>query len=187
MQLNRTCLKVDKPNAKAMVRGYRRKGRLCRTSIWLAVKDGKFPALLTTNRAPTRFKVSDTGEAMDAEKFDMPLKYIADLDWEYFVQNKMSLWEDLCSNSLFDIWRPSEPFRRFYEAKSDPSQFRIQLLRIYEIDHAFRKRDIKHASSRIDWLDCPTRTVKILRPVISDKQFSALKKRLERSVARSRR
>ena len=183
MQLDRICLKVDKPNAKAMVIGYRKKGRLHRTSIWLAVRNRAFPALLTTNRSPAGFKVSDIGRAMDAENFDMPLKYIADLDCEYFVKNRIALWERVCSNGLFDIWRPEEPYRRFAEAHSHSSQFRIQLLRIYEIDREFSQEDIEYASTRIDRLVSRTREVAILRPVVSDGRFSVLKKRLERSVA----
>ena len=186
MQLSKVCLKVDKPNAKAMVIGYRRNRRICRTSIWLAVRDRAFPALLTTNRSPTRFQVSDVGRAMDAEKFDMPLKYIADLDSQYFVRNEIALWEEVCSNGLFDIWRPEAPYLRFDESQSQSRQFRIQLLRIYEIDREFDKEDIEYASTRIDRLVSTTREVEILQPVISDYWFKPLKKRLERSVARYR-
>jgi hypothetical protein len=183
MQLNKTCFKIDKPNAKAMVNGFWKDGKLHRQSIWLAVKKRPFPALLTLHRSPTRFYLSRIGEELDAENYTMPLKYIALLDHEYFVRNEMKLWETICSNGLFDIWDQEAPYKRFAQAKSDPSDFRIHLLRIYEIDHEFNNDDIRYASSRIDQLKSSTREVTRLGPVISNEEFCDLKELLEYSVA----
>jgi hypothetical protein len=184
MQLEKTCFKIDKPNAKAMIHGFPKNGKLNRQSIWLAVKDrAELPELLTFNRTPTRFRLSRIGEEMDAENFAIPFKYIAELDDQYFVKNEMALWETVCSNGLFDIWDPTAPFKRFEDSKSPKSKFRIQLLRIYEIDHALNTDDIRFASSRIDQLKSLNQDVSKIRPVISNEEFIKLKDILERSVA----
>lgn len=183
MQLEATCLKIDKPNAKAMVHGFRKNGKIHRQSIWLAVKDRPFPALLTLMRTRTGFKLSPTGEALGPEKdIEIPLKYVAALDCEYFIRNEMPLWATVCSNSLFDIWDPGAPSHFFAIKKSEPAKFRIQLLRIYEIVHEFHSNDISSASDWIDQLVSPIREVAIRRPLISDDDFTALTDLLERSV-----
>ena len=183
MKLDSTCLKVDRPNAKAMIDGFEKEGKVHRQSIWLAVKDRQFPALLTLQRVPTRFKMSVIGERMDPESFAIPLKYVADLDSEYFVKNTMSLWQILCSNGLFDIWQPDQPYERFAQSRSHPSRFRIQLLRVYEIDNEFAPTDIEYASTRIDKLISPVRHVAVRRPLIADVDFAGVKALLKRSVA----
>jgi len=183
MKLQETCFKIDKPNAQAMIKGFHKNGKLHRQSIWLAVKLLPFPALLTLQRSPTRFKVSEVGKRMESNKFKMPLKYVATLVSEYFIRNNINLWKTLCSNDLFDIWKPSEPYRRFTQANSHPKNFRIQLLRIYEINYEYSLSDINFASSRIDRLVVPNRNVKAIRPVISDSVFNKLLKNLENSVS----
>ena len=73
MLLSKTCLKIDKLNAKAMVIGFTKNGKHYRQSVWLAAKDGEFPSLLTLQRSRTRFKGGQTGSGVfnascDAEK-----------------------------------------------------------------------------------------------------------------------
>ena len=184
MQLKPKCLKIDRPNAKAMVNGFRKEGKLYRQSIWLTdagnIED--FPKLLTLQKKTNpRFPLSRTGEEMDAEDFAMPLKYIAKLDSEYFIRNDKALWEKICSNGLFDIWDPKAPYKRFEQSKRDSDKFRIQLLRIYEIDHEFSKDDIK-INDRSDYLIPPIREVEREVPVISDDEFGVLRDLLKRSV-----
>jgi hypothetical protein len=189
MQLNETCFKIDKPNAYAMIHGFRKNGKLYRQSIWLAVKDWltakdrDSPALLTFNRTPTRFELSRIGEEMDAEDYTIPFKYIAELDQQYFVKNELALWETVCSNGLFDIWNPDAPCTRFKQADTDPAKFRIQLLRIYEINHEFNNADIRHASARIDQLKSSNQEVIKTGPVISNEEFRNLKELLEHSIS----
>ncbi|OQA01813.1 MAG: hypothetical protein BWY69_01257 [Planctomycetes bacterium ADurb.Bin401] len=189
MELNKTCFKIDKPNAKAMIDGFWKDGKLYRQSIWLAVKnwltvkDRVSPPLLTFNRTPTRFYLSRIGEEMDAENCVIPFKYIAELDREYFVKNEIPLWKTVCSNGLFDIWDSEAPYKRFALSKSDPAKFRIQLLRIYEIDHEFNYDDIRNVSPRIDKLKSLNQKVKKIDPVISCQEFRNLKELLEHSVA----
>ena len=182
MQLANSCFKVDKPNGKAMIEGFIKDGQKYRQSIWLAVRDGDFPSLLTLQRAATRFQVSSIGYAMSADDFALPMKYGVFLDCEYFVRNEMALWQTVCSNGLFDIWLPDQPYLRFSNAKSNPSKFRIQLLRVYEISPEVRAQDIKHASDRIDQL-VNSLEVNIVRPVIPDHLFDQLKVLLEESVS----
>ncbi len=173
-----------------MIYGVRKEdGKPYQQSIWLAVKDWLTakdrysPALLTFNRTHTRFELSRIGEEKDAENVKIPFKYIAELDCEYFVRNKLELWERLCSNGLFDIWNPRAPYKRFDQAKSDPAKFRIQLLRIYEIDHEFNDNDIRNASSRVDKLKSSNIEVTKIGPAISNEDFRNMKELLEHSIA----
>jgi hypothetical protein len=188
MQLNETCFKIDKPNAYAMIYGFRKGGKLYRQSIWLAVKDWLTAKdrvsspLLTFNRTPTRFELSRIGEEMDAEDVTIPFKYIAELDREYFVRNELALWKTVCSNGLFDIWNPEAPNKRFDQAKSDSAKFRIQLLRIYEINYEFNNNDIRHASARVDKLKSSNIEVSKIGPVISNEEFRNMKELLEHSI-----
>jgi hypothetical protein len=190
MQLNETCFKIDKPNAYAMISGFQKNGKRYRQSIWLAVKDwltakdrGSSP-LLTFNRTPTRFELSRIGEEIEADDVEIPFKYIAELDREYFVRNDITLWETVCSNGLFDIWNPEAPYKRFAQSKSDPAKFRIQLLRIYEINYEFNNNDIRHVSSRVDKLKSSNQEVSKIGPVISNEEFRNLKELLENSITR---
>jgi len=182
MRLQESCFKIDRVNAKAMIHGFRKGGQHYRTAIWLSVRDGRFPALITLQRSRTPFQPSRIGRAMDPDNYVIPLKYIATLDSQYFVRNEMPLWEELCSNGLFDVWEPTEPYRRFAEARSNPAKYRIQLLRIYEIDHEFKPTDVKPASTRIDKLVPYDREVELTRAVIDDVDFSRIKALLQEST-----
>jgi 5-methylcytosine-specific restriction endonuclease McrA len=166
-----------------MVHGFQKPdGKLHRQSIWLAVAGNEedFPKLLTLQKK-CGFKLSPIGKKMDVEDFVLPLKYIAKLDSEYPVRNEMALWKMVCSNGLFDIWDPAAPYKRFAQAESDPAKFRIQLLRIYEIDHEFSKDDIK-INDRSDHLIPPIPEVENGTPVIPDDEFGVLRDLLKRSV-----
>jgi hypothetical protein len=181
-QLQDKCLKVDKPNAKAIIDGFIKNGVRHRQSIWLAVRDLHFPALLTMQRSNTPYKVSHVGRQFNLDGFNLPLKYAVTLVAEYFVKNEMRLWETLCSNGLFDIWNPIAPYTRFVQAKSNPKKFRIQLLRIYEIEREFHKSDIVFTTDRIDTLISQNKLVKSKAPLISDSDFSSLQYLLEQSI-----
>jgi hypothetical protein len=192
LKLQPKCLKVERPNFKAMVEGLVLKdGRLQLQSIWLTVRPGDFPALLTYQRGlrpPRRFPLSPIGqEFFDAEKFKkIPPKYVyaADLESTYFVKNEKRLWQDVCSNELFDIWDPSAPYSRFADCEADPGEYRIQLLRVYKIDREFSYTDdIDRTSDTIDRLKPAPCEVGIESAVISDQEFANLKNRLESSVA----
>jgi hypothetical protein len=121
---------------------------------------------------------------MAPNEYAMPLKYAATLVSEFFIKNNMVLWESLCSNGIFDIWEPSEPHRRFSQARSNPANFGIQLLRIYEIDREFQPEDISFASSRIEKLVSIEAAVCVIAPVISDENFAKLGNLLRHSVKR---
>jgi hypothetical protein len=188
MQPNKTCLKIDKPNAYAMIVGYCKDGKLNQQSIWLTTAGSMtdFPKLLTLQKTMS-YKLSPIGKEIDAKNFDMPLKYIAALYSQYFIENKMELWEKICFNGLFDIWDPKGgPYKRFAQAAiSKIPEFRIQLLRIYEIDHEFNfnNGELKHAGDIFDQLIPPIPEVNIIRPVITEEKFRELKELLEDSVA----
>lgn len=81
--------------------------------------------------------MSVTGKNLRPNNFVTPYKYIATLPgpkFEYFIKNGMELWKKLCTDMLFGVWDPFAPYNRFADSNKPKSKFRIQLLRIYEID-----------------------------------------------------
>jgi predicted RNA binding protein YcfA (HicA-like mRNA interferase family) len=183
MELDQRCLKIDKPNAAAMIMGFLKNGALVRQSIWCAVADRPFPALITFNRAPTRFDLSTVGCGLDADHQVFPYSYAAVLDSQHFIRNDRALWQTLCSNGLFDIWNPSAPFSRFEESGSDPAHYRIQLLRVYALNRQFPRDDVRAVSPRVDHLVASDRIVKAVRPVVTETEFVRIKSLLKESVS----
>jgi hypothetical protein len=183
MEIDKRCFKIDRPNAFAMINGFYKDGSLNRQSIWCEVRAKPFPMLITLNRTPTRFKVSELYKRQNLEEFSIPYRYIADLDSEYFIKNDMRLWQRVCGNGLFDIWDPIAPYSRFAECNSDPSSYRIQLLRIFEINEEFDDADIIPANSRIDHLTTTNRNVTKKQAVIPDEEFLRLRSLLKESVS----
>lgn len=183
LHLDKRCLKIDKTNAKAMIKGVEKNGRIIRQSMWCAVTKVYFPTLLTLNKRPAKFQMSPLGIRLNPNTFSVPYKYVARCDSEYYIKNHIELWERLCSNGLFDVWNPIAPFNRFANSKTHPSQFRIQLLRIYEINEIFADKYIVHANDRIDWLIAENKMVTIKAPVIDDAEFLRIKQLLVESVA----
>jgi len=171
MEIDRRCFKIDRPNGYAMISGYHKNGMLNRQSIWCAVTEYPFPMLITLNRRPTKFKVSALYERQNLEEFSIPYKYIATFDSHFFIRNDARLWQRICSNGLFDIWDPDAPFSRFDNCDSHPSKYRIQLLRIFEINEEFHKSAVIASGDRIDHLNTNIRKVTIKQPVINDKEF----------------
>ena len=182
MEIDKRCFKIDRPNAFAMINGFYKNGRLNRQSIWCDVAVKPFPMLISLNRSPTRFKVSKLYWRQNPEEFSIPYTYIAALVSEYFIKNDIRLWQIICSNGLFDIWDPISPYSRFAECKSDPLSYRIQLLRIFEINEEFDEIDIIPANSRIDHIMTTKRTITIKQAVIPDEEFLRIKSLLKESV-----
>ena len=182
MEVDKMCLKIDKPNAYAMIIGYPKNQRVNHQSIWCAVKDLPYPMLITFNRSRTHYLLSAKFKHKNLEKVSIKYQYIATLDSQYFIKNDIKMWEVVCNNGLFDIWHPESPFTRFDESKRDPSNYRIQLLRVYEIENPFHENDIQNSSSRIDHIIKKSRYVKIKQPVINDSDFASIKNLLKSSV-----
>jgi 5-methylcytosine-specific restriction protein A len=186
MKIDKRCFKIDKPNALAMIGGFGAVGHIRHQTIWVDVMKKPFPMLITLNRSPTHFQLSERGRSLHPDKYLMPLRYIAELDSEYFVRNDMELWKTICTNGLFNIWDPIAPYNRLAESRTDPSRFRIQLLRIYEIKEDFSSDDIVAVSSRIDHLVAPNPEVTIKNPVVNEEEFHHIKTLLIESVSKYR-
>lgn len=181
-ELYHDCFKIDKSNAISMIKGVNINGQNVHQSIWLDVKNKKFPKLLTLNKRETRFPLSRIGKSLSSDNIVIDYKYVVVLDTEYFVRNDISLWERICSNGLFNIWEPEAPLKRFNEAKSDPTSYRIQLVRVFEIHNAFRDEDVIPAGRQYHHLVCSSKTVYIKKPIISNEEFKRIKNLLAISV-----
>lgn len=183
MEIDKRCFKIDRPNAFAMINGYRKNGKTNRQSVWCAVSDFPFPMLITLNRSRTPFKVNKLHSSKNLEEFSIPYKYVASLDSQYVIKNDINLWEKICDNGLFDMWDPIAPFSRFEQCKSDPKKHKIQLLRIFEINEEFGDADVIAVSSRVDHLMPTKRSITIKQPVIADEEFRQIKSLLEESIS----
>jgi len=64
MEFEKRCFKIDKPNALAMIGGFRDHGEIRHQSIWVDVAKKPFPILITLNRAPTHFNLSEFGKRL---------------------------------------------------------------------------------------------------------------------------
>lgn len=181
--INKRCFKIDRTNAKAMIEGFIKNNKVIHQTVYCDVVKKPFPMLITLNKRPTKFEMSEIGLALDPESFSTPYNYVAFLEEEYFIKNEMLLWEEICKNGLFDVWVASAPHKRFEECNSDPSKFRILLLRIYEIREEFSRGVIKSVSDRIDHISSHNLMVTIKRPIITDREFAGIKDLLERSIA----
>ncbi len=182
--LDKRCFKIDRTNAKAMLEGFFKNGKKVRQSIYCDVRAKPFPMLLTLHRTKTRFMRSDLGDSLKPDDFSIPFKFIVDLDSEYFIKNEIRLWEILCHNSLFDVWDPRAPFSRFGEAKTDPSKYRILLLRLYETYEEYHQSDVIHVNNIDDELIAANKKVTIKKPIIPNEEFQKIKKLLKKSVAK---
>ena len=186
MNLDKTCFKIDKTNAKAMIKGHYKNNKLIRQAIWCDVEANPFPMLITLNRTPPRFPMSWVGYNLCPESFHMPYKYIAMSGEDFFIKNDMRLWDIVCNNGLFDVWLPEAPFKRFAESKSSPDTFRIQLIRVWKTKGKIWKDEIIHVNSRIDHLRTWQKPVPLDEPVIPDNEFSNIKKLLVKSIDKFR-
>ncbi len=176
IKLDKRCFKIDRINASAMISGYEKNGKIIHQAIYLEVKRNPFPMLLSFFKKPPRFDLSPTGKKINIDSFSISHKYIAVLDSEYFIENDIRLWEILCNNGLFDIWQAEAPYKRFLNAKTNASQYRILLLRIYEIENEFKQDEVVVTSNhRVDHITKDNREITIKKPVINDKEFQRIK------------
>jgi len=185
IKISPNCFKIDKPNFTALTKGFVKNGTRIHQAIWCDVKKKQYPALFTVQKSKARhdYPLSKIGDEFNDGIRPKEYKYIAELVEEYFITNKIELWEKLCNNGLFDIWEPQALFNRFKNTKADASQYRIALLRVYEIEEVFVQNDIISTSflDRINDLNKLIVTAK--KPVIDDNTFSKIKELLENSIA----
>jgi len=182
--VEKTCFKIDKSNANALICGFDKDGRLIHQSIYCEVKKRNFPMLITYNKNPSRFRLSKIGLELDNNNAPLRIKYVADFVQEYFIDNTIELWNKICNNGLFDIWLPEAPHARFKVAKTHPSNYRIVLLRIFEIEEIFDESDIiRTGNPRIDKIkENSKQQVTIKKPIIDDLTFNKIKNLLEESI-----
>lgn len=182
MEISERCFKIDKNNAQAMIEGYNYNGKYTHQAIYCDVVQKPFPMLITLNRSKSPFRPSPIGKSQRADSFNMPYKYVAFLDSEYFIRNELELWKILCDNGLFNIWLPESPYKRFNQSKKNKKYYRILLLRIYEISEEINKDSIIFKSARIDNINKKDTTITIKKPIIDEKRFSDIKSLLKKSI-----
>jgi len=185
--LAKTCFKIEKLNAKAMIVGFPKDRKIIHQAIYLKsrFKDySQFPSLITVqkhNINTKRWGPSRIGKSLNYEDFFPHNKYVALLDDAYPVKDEKDLWEKVCHNGLFDVWEPQAP----EEWKKDKKKYRnecvILLLRIYKIFDEFQEGDINHYD-RQDTLKSQNFKVTLQNPVIDEEEFQQIKKQLKETT-----
>ena len=168
LPINSHTLKVEKQNSIALVDGFMKHSKRYYSSIFTAHKRAKslenkfkeIPKLLSNFKgAPKRkYPLSQIGNGLNVNGYELSGKYIAILDRIFHINNDISIWQNLCTNGIFDIWEPEAPFNSL-DKKEDPM---ILLLRIFEIDYDFTD-EIKRGTY---FDDIPSRKVRVVRPII---------------------
>ena len=182
--LNKRCFKMEKENAKAMIDGVVDYDKVWHQSMYLGVKSKDFPMLITLNRSKTSLKLSELGKNLNADGYKIQNRYVALLDSEYFVRNEYSMWVELCKNKIFDIWNPEAPYSLFQKSKSNPSEYRIYLLRIFVLEITLPDLAVRHISSYHDHVFLRDYHVKLKRPIMADEDFNDYKIRLENILSK---
>jgi len=183
IRINQTTFKLDWVNAKAMISGFSKPGvgKLYQV-MYCFTRVPQFPALITYNRTPTKFEVSNIGANLNHRGNLPKLKYVVDLIEYYPIRNDIKLWQKICDNGLFDIWQPIAPFKRFDEVQS--TDYKIGLLRIFEIEEEFLLNDLRETNPRNPAviIDTSKLNVTIKNPILSDNDFYEQKNLLENSI-----
>ena len=171
VDINERTLKVERQNAKAMVEGFLKDSERFYLSIFTAHARAKsiqhefykYPKLIENiNRANPKiiFPLSQIGKQLKAEKYVIPRKYIAVLDRIFHIKNEIRVWEELCTNGIFDIWEPEAPYNSL-KNKKDPM---ILVFRIFQIDYDFSGEIDNNTSSYFGII--PKRKVTLIKPII---------------------
>lgn len=183
---NEMALKVERQNAWAMIEGFRKKDEHFYVSIFTAHRRAKsiqrnfqqYPKLITLIRQPKSYYSLnyDIVNQPEFSKYQHKYRYIAVLDRIFHITNKISIWNELCNNGIFDIWSPNAPYNSLIDQKTglekeDPM---ILLLRIFEIENGFEEEEIKFGAQ----IDHVRKQVKlhIIRPVIPQNQYDKFSK-----------
>ena len=167
-----------------MIMGFKKNGVQHNTSIFCAkeqsvsVKDGDFRTypnnwkLIRQMAGDGVYNPTILGRSC-ARNYNHKMKYIAVLDTVFYIKNNEELWDELCTNGIFDIWLPGAPY---YNLEDDLNPM-ILLLRICEIKNGFSEVDIRdiHLHAEIIKGD---RDVSIKRPIIPNTEFSLIKDKI---------
>jgi hypothetical protein len=186
--VNSLSLKVERENAKAMIEGYYKDNVKYYVSMFVALKEawslkGNFrenPKLITTQRTERdpKYPLSIWGENMNAQYYDIPATYLAILDRIFHIDNNKEVWEILCNNGVFDIWKPIAPWNRLNSRKAEPRYPMILLIRIFNIDYDFSKELIEETHSHA----VKQRIVNIMTPVIPNPEFAQITEKISDSI-----
>jgi predicted HNH restriction endonuclease len=176
IKLSNHTLKVQKLNALAYIYGYEKDREIKKSSILAANKenhcfDGNFkelPKLITLTKN-NKFKKSSIGKELIQKNYPIENKFVAFLDTIFHIKNDPKIWEELCKDGTFDIWKPEAP-RRLIENKEDPC---ILLLRIFEINKAISAEKVK-LGLYTDQLK-EEQEVTLKEELVKDKEFLKLK------------
>ena len=168
-----------------MTKGYMKGHKTHFISIYAAHKNAKSlqvgfketPKILTThNTVRPEHPLSVIGKNLNTSSFVLTNKYLVFIDSIFFIKNEINLWENICTNGIFDIWHPEAPFNNLDQKKTPM----ILLLRLFEVDYDFSNEIM--VKVRFD--EIRPRAVNIIKPVITNQNFLEIKDTLKNTVSK---
>ncbi len=189
VKLGKRCFKLEKSNAKAMINGFEKEGKIIHQAIYCGVSEGENYRLIILQRCKNKnYKLSPIGESFNSDSFSIPKKYIAELIKTYGIEDvveNLEFWKEVCSNGLFDIWDhirgPHERYTNPNICQSNKSNFVIQLFRIWEIGKVLQTYESGH-NGRFEDLIEEDIVIDLIKPVIDNEEFQKIKELLEKTL-----
>lgn len=185
MKINDRTFKVEVVTAKAMIEGFRKDDENFYVSIYAAhrgahsIKLKELPKLVTSHtKTKKEYPMSDIGERIYDKEYKFDLKYLAVIDRIFYLkENNIKMWEELCTNGIYDIWKPEAPYNNLKDKKGP----QILLLRIFEINKIFN--DEVQKGSYSDMLPNATDTeIQLVRPIISNEEYKRIITKIRNAV-----
>lgn len=169
-------LRDEKLNIFSMI--FRKQLILCKSSKFKENRLG--PYLLDCKKSNTVFKLSEIGKIYEnrIKSVFLPLKYIAFIDSQIKFKVNDSVFETLCNGKNFNIWNKNAPLK-FFKDKGNKDGYFI-VFRVFEIDKEVSELFLKKGRTGRNFYYKLTESeeIKILKPIISDFEFSLQKEEL---------
>lgn len=194
MKINNHTFKIELVNIKAMIEGFRKDDENFHVSIYTAHKSAhsikndpyKFPKVITPHSKKRKeYPLSAIGKSIDGPVYKFDFKYLAVIDRIFYLkENNIKMWEELCTNGIYDIWEPEAPYNNLKDENGqDKKAPQILLLRIFEINKIFN--DEVQKGSYSDMLPNATETeIQLVRPIISNEEYKRIITKIRKAVER---
>ena len=184
VELNQYSFVIDRANAKAMIEGFSKEGKNMHQCIYCYQKYNFMnkTKLITLSQNNTyRAHLSSIGVNLNADNYTINKKFVARYVDSLPIKWDSNIWEIICHNGLFDIWKPSGPYERYRDSSPKNHHRDIVLfLRVYEIAEEFLEDELlvkQHGkgNERGHFINRENRVVTLVRPVISDEEFEQIR------------
>lgn len=192
--LNQQCFKLDRANSGAMIDGFGNTG--IKQSIYCVTPhnwrvDNTYRLMTNTVGINYSSRLSPWGFVFKHRPNVDLLNHIAVCDTRYQIDinhkiNGLTVLDVICYNGshqdLFGIWQEPAPRKRFTD--TNPPYY-LALVRVFEISTGYGYEHLTRPKAFEPHFILPnySLTTNIIRPILNDIDFIALKTRLEKAIA----